>query len=168
MTNFFSAAIAKKAVLTTALAATAITGSLATATPAMADGYRGGHGHGGGLAIAAGILGLIGIAAIASSADHPREQAYAEPVYPGYGPASCYEAYPGYTGYCYPAAYYAHLGWAFHDGGWYDHDGHRYAHPYYNRGGYAGYGARMNGGGDHRGYNGGGQHEDGQHEGGRR
>ena len=161
MTNIFSAANAKKAVLTTAMAATAITGSL-TATPAMARGH---DGHGGGLAIAAGILGLIGIAAIASSADHSNE---GRPVqaYDGYnggypqaygGPAACYEAYPGYTGYFYPGEYYTNLGWGYRGGSWYDHDGHRYARPYYHRGGYAGYGQHMNNGGQH--YNNGGQRD---------
>ena len=163
MTNIFSAATARKAVLTAAMAATAITGSL-TATPAMARGH---DGHGPGLAIAAGILGLIGIAAIASSHDQPREEVYTGPAYnngyaPAYGgPAGCYEAYPGYSGYCYPGEYYTNLGWAYRGGSWYDNGGHRYARPFYNRGGYAGYGARVNGGehynnGQRGGYNGGG------------
>jgi len=161
MTNIFSAANAKKAVLTTAMAATAITGSL-TAPPAMA------RGHGGpGIGIVAGILGLIGIAAIASASDNHPQQAYAEPGYPapgynnGYAPAyagpACFEAYPGYTGYCYPTAYYTNLGWAYRGGSWYDAGGHRYARPYYNRGGYAGYGQHMNNGGQH--YNNGGQRD---------
>ena len=165
----------KKAVLGTALAATAIAGTLAGPTTASAQAWhRGGYGHsdGAGIAVAAGVVGLIAGAAIASSHDHyyPAPVAYAPPVYP-VQPA-CYNAYPGYDGYCYPSSYYVNLGWGYHDGGWW-YGGARYARPYviggwhggyvgggyvrggYVRGGYVGGGYRGFGGGWHGGWHGG-------------
>lgn len=87
-----------KKILTGALAAITLAGSLGAAGAASADGYHGGYGgyggygyhHGGGgagLAIGAGILGLAVGAAIAN--DHPRYYAPA-PVY--YAPAPVYRA----------------------------------------------------------------------------
>jgi hypothetical protein len=114
--------IFKKTVLATALAAT----TLATATPAAAQTYRG-HGDGAGAAVAAGIFGLAIGAIIASSGSHHHER-YAEGGY-------------GY-----------HEGWTWREGYYWDRDGHRYDRDgrpcdrdegYYRRG----YG-------DQRGYNG--------------
>jgi hypothetical protein len=155
----------KKAVLGTALAATAAVGVLAGATPAAArpwGDYRGEHhGGGAGIAIAAGLIGLVAGVAIASDHGHdgdryvgPPPVAYAPtPVaYGGYD--GCYAAYPGYDGDCYPAAYYVNLGWGWHDGGWW-YGGSRYARPFVvggYRGGYRGGYAQ---GGDYRGYRGG-------------
>ena len=158
----------KKAALGTALAATLSAGLLAGAAPADARPYWG-HGYyrggGGGVAVAAGLVGLAAGVAIAS--DHgpygyPAPVGYYPPAYPAYN--GCYNAYPGYPGYCYPASYYTNLGWGWHDGGWW-YGGARYAHPYviggYRGGGYGyhgGYGYRggYNGGGYRGGYHGGG------------
>lgn len=127
----------KKAVLGTALAATAATGVLAGAAPASAHEWGEHHGGGGaGLAIAAGLIGLVAGVAIASDHDHDR---YVAPPPVSYDGAACYNAYPGYDGYCYPASYYVNLGWGWHDGGWW-YRGARYERPYVVggwRGGYA-------------------------------
>jgi hypothetical protein len=143
-----------KAVLGNALAATAALGMIAAATPAQAHewGERG-HGGGAGIAIAAGILGLAAGAAIAS--DHDR---YERPVRYYYAPppvayapvATCYDAYPGYDGYCYPATYYTNLGWGWRDGYWW-YGGARYARPFV----IGGYRGGYYGGGYHDGYRGG-------------
>lgn len=130
----------KKAVLATALAATAVSGVLAGATPASAHEWGDHRGGGGaGLAIAAGLIGLVAGVAIASDHDHDRYVAPPPPVPVTYDTAACYNAYPGYDGYCYPASYYVNLGWGWHDGGWW-YRGARYERPYVVggwRGGYA-------------------------------
>lgn len=104
--------------------------ALATASPAMADGWRGGYyRHGGGdstgAAIAGGIVGLAVGAAIASS-DRPRvvyRERYYEPDYyyapRAYYPAPVYYPAPAY----YPRAYYPR--------GYYARE--YYGHPYYGR-----------------------------------
>lgn len=165
----------KKAVLGTALAATAAVGVLAGATPAAArpwGDYRGEHhGDGAGIAIAAGLIGLVAGVAIASDHDHDRNRYIAPPpvayaptpvAYGGYD--GCYAAYPGYDGDCYPASYYVNLGWGWHDGGWW-YGGSRYARPFVvggyrsaDRGGYwGGYRSEYRGGyaqgGEYRGEN---------------
>jgi len=138
--------IFKNAALGTALAATAAVGMLAAATPAEARpwGYHGYYHGGGGGAVAAGLIGLAAGVAIASS-----HGPYVAPVPVGYyapppvayaAPAPCYDAYPGYDGYCYPVSYYTGLGWGWHDGYWW-YGGARYARPFAvggYRGGYAG------------------------------
>ena len=98
MTSFL-----KKTTLSAALLATAITGM--TATPALADGYRGGRGHGDGTgtAIAAGIFGLALGAIIVSSANNNHRD------HDG----------PYVGGYYRP-------GWAWRDGYYWDRDGRRY------------------------------------------
>ena len=107
--------IFKKTVLATALAAT----TLATATPAAAQSYRGrDHGDGAGAAIAAGIFGLAIGAIIASGGNHHHDR-YAEG-----------------NGY--------RVGWTWRDGYYWDREGHRFdrdGHPcdrdeqgYYRRG----------------------------------
>ena len=84
--------IFKKTVLDTALAAT----TLATATPAQAEGYRGrGHGDGAGPAIIAGIFGLAIGAIIASAGNDHRNR-------------------------------YAQNGWTWRDGYYWDREGRRY------------------------------------------
>ena len=136
----------KKAVLGTALAATVAAGLLAGAAPAEARpwGYDH-HGDGAGIAVAAGLIGLAAGAAIASDRGPYVEQApvgyYAPPPVAYAAPAGCYNAYPGYDGYCYPAAYYVNLGWGWHDGGWW-YGGARYAHPFVVGGYRGGYGYR--------------------------
>lgn len=163
----------RKLALSAAMAATAVAGLVSS--PAMADPWRGGgyyhHGGGGnaGVAVAAGIIGLAAGVAIASH--QPRERVYVEPqpVAYAYPPAGvCYNAYPGYDGYCYPATYYTQIGWGWRDGGWW-YRGVRYERPYVIggwRGGYtpppawrAGYGWHE---GWHEGWHGGeGWHHDG-------
>ncbi len=130
--------VLNKAVLATALAATATAGVLAGATPASAHEWGEHRGGGAGVAIAAGVIGLVAGLAIASDHDHDRYVAQPAPVaYDDNG--TCYAAYPGYEGYCYPASYYVNLGWGWHDGGWW-YRGVRYERPYVVggwRGGYA-------------------------------
>jgi len=145
MTGYF-----KKAILGTALTATLAAGLLAGAAPAEARpwGYERHGGDGAGIAVAAGLIGLIAGAAIAS--DHGP---YAAPAPVAYVPApvayapqvGCYNAYPGYDGYCYPASYYANLGWGWHDGGWW-YGGARYARPFVVGGYRGGYGGGYRGG----------------------
>lgn len=151
MTSIF-----KKAILGTALAATAIA---AVPTAASADEWHHHGGNGAGIAIAAGVIGLIAGAAIAS--DHHDRYYAPEPVAYPVEPA-CYQAYPGYDGYCYPSSYYVNLGWGYHDGGWW-YGGSRYARPYViggYRGGYngGGWGGGYRGGYTGGGYTGGGYH----------
>lgn len=130
--------VLNKAVLATALAATASAGVLAGATPASAHEWGEHRGGGAGVAIAAGVIGLVAGLAIASDHGHDRYVAQPAPVtYDDDG--TCYAAYPGYEGYCYPASYYVNLGWGWHDGGWW-YRGARYERPYVIggwRGGYA-------------------------------
>ena len=153
--------IFKKAVLCTALAATAAVGMLAVATPAQARPWGGyyRHGGGGGVAVAAGLIGLAAGVAIAEDQGPYVQQGYYAPPPVAYGgPGGCYAAYPGYDGYCYPASYYTNLGWGWHDGGWW-YGGARYARPFAvggYRGGYrGGYAAGGYRGGYAGGYRGG-------------
>jgi hypothetical protein len=158
----------KNAVLGSMMAATAAAGVLATATPAQAHEWGGRDHHGGGgIAIAAGLIGLAAGVAIASDHDHYVERApvqyYAPPVAyysppVAYAPqVSCYDAYPGYDGYCYPASYYVNLGWGWRDGGWW-YGGARYARPFVVGGYRGGYRGGYVGGGYHGGYQGEGYH----------
>lgn len=165
-----------KSVLGTALAATAIVGALGVATPASAREWGGYEHHGGGgagIAIAAGLIGLVAGVAIASDHDHrgpppPVEYVPAPVAYAA--PAACYNAYPGYDGYCYPASYYIQSGWGWRDGAWW-YGGARYARPFviggyrgdYRYGGEA-YRGGYRYGGDHDGYRG-GYHDGGDHGG---
>lgn len=125
----------KKVTLGTALAAATLTAL--TATPAAAQGWHGDYrrgGDGAGVAVAAGILGLAVGASLADQGPY-----YGDPEPVGYapygGPASCYEGYPGYEGYCYPVADYYRMGWSWHDGGWWNRGGQRFDHPFMGRGG---------------------------------
>lgn len=143
----------KKVSLGTALVVTVA--SALMATPAAAQGWRGGDRHGGngaGVAIAAGVIGLAVGAALA---DQGPSYGDAEPIgYAPYGgPAGCYQGYPGYDDTCYPVADYYRMGWSWRDGSWWGRDGQRYARPFMGRGGpmnggYPGGGMR---GGDMRG-----------------
>ncbi|WP_068082424.1 hypothetical protein [Novosphingobium rosa] len=149
--------ILKKISLGSALALTALTGL--TATPAAAQPWHGGYGYRGGGAGAAVAAGVVGLAVGAALADQGGDYDYdATPVgYAPYGgPASCYEAYPGYEGYCYPSADYYRMGWSWRDGYWWNHDGQRFAHPFIGRGGpgFAPHGGFA--GGYHGGFGGGG------------
>ena len=137
----------KKVTLATVMAATAVTGLVASAAPAQAQeyhhggGYRGGYrggGDGAGAAIAGGILGLAVGAAIAS--DHDRG-----PYYEPYPPQAYYAPPPVY--YQAPVEYqpYAYVvspEWVWRDGYYWDRGGHRYfrdGRPFiegYARGGY--------------------------------
>ena len=162
-----------KAVLGTALAATAAIGMAAVATPAQAHEWGEHRGGGGGIAIAAGILGLAAGVAIASDHDGGGYDGqdgyyYAQPRVTYQPTVSCYDAYPGYDGYCYPATYYTNLGWGSRDGYWW-YGGARYARPFViggYRGGYGGgYRGYYGGGGYHGGY-GGGEYRGGYEQGG--
>jgi len=147
-------AFVKKAILATALGASAITGTLATATPAMANTYggRGGHGGGeGGAVVAGGLIGLA-LGAMIASSNRPY---YPEPAYmPAVQPAY-------YQAPMLPAAY-INPAWVWRDGFFWDGYGHRYyrdGRPFgyggYYAGGYrGGYGGGYAGG--YRGYAGGG------------
>jgi len=108
--------LVKKTVLGSALAATA----MLSATPAMADSYRGGrHDDGAGTAIAigAGILGIAAIAAIASSHNKDRDyDGYNRGYNGGYNGGGTY--YRGYVGNGY---YENQRRWHRHE----DHDGYR-------------------------------------------
>ena len=149
-----------KAVLGTALAATAALGMAAVVTPVQAHEW-GEHrgGSSGGIAIAAGILGLAAGVAIAS--DHDRYDGgggyyYDQPRVIYQPTVTCYDAYPGYDGYCYPATYYNNLGWDSRDGYWW-YGGARYARPFVIGGYRGGYGDGYSGYyGGYRGYFGGG------------
>ncbi|WP_353230945.1 hypothetical protein [Novosphingobium sp.] len=143
--------IFKKAMLGTALAATAAIGVVASATPAAAHewGERRHGGDGAAIAVGAGLLGLVIGAAIAS--DHHDRRAYVNED-------ACYDAYPGYDGYCYPASYYTSNGWGWREGAWW-YGGTRYARPFVvggYRGGYTQYrgyqGGGYYGGDNRRGY----------------
>jgi hypothetical protein len=169
MTGYF-----KKAILGTALTATLAAGLLAGAAPAEAHpwGYERHGGDGAGIAVAAGLIGLIAGAAIASDHgpyDGPAPVAYAPPPV-AYAPqVSCYDAYPGYDGYCYPASYYTNLGWGWRDGGWW-YGGARYARPFVVGGYRGGYGGGYRGGyaahAYRGGYQGGGYQQGGGYRGG--
>ena len=123
----------KKTTLATAMAATA----LASATPALArDGYRHHDDTGTAIAVGAGLLGLVAIAAIASSKDHDRCDG------DGNDPRWCYDrgayrngSYNG--GVTYRDGYYRD-GYVRDGRYYYRHDyGH---HDYdYDRGGYRGW-----------------------------
>ena len=158
----------KKAALGTAMAATLAAGMLAGAAPADAHPYygRGYYGHGGGgLAVAAGVIGLAAGVAIASDHGYAYPAPvgyYAPPV--AYGYNGCYNAYPGYEGYCYPVGYYTNLGWGYHDGGWW-YGGARYARPFVV-GGYRGGAGYYHGGYGYRGGYGGGAYHGGGYGGG--
>jgi hypothetical protein len=148
--------ILKKISLGSALAATAAMSLIAT--PASAQSWHGGGYHrDAGVAIAAGIVGLAVGAALA---DHGRDNYVPAPEPVGYapygGPASCYEAYPGYEGYCYPAENYYRMGWSWHGGSWWSRDGHAFARPFMGHGGpgfapHGGFGDRGGFGGGYRG-----------------
>ena len=146
--------VLNKTILATAMAATAAAGVLGGATPASAHEWGEHRGGGAGVAIAAGVIGLVAGLAIAS--DHGHDGYVVPPAPVAYGDnGTCYAAYPGYDGYCYPASYYVNLGWGWHDGGWW-YRGVRYERPYVVggwRGGYAepreirgGYGGGYGGG----------------------
>jgi hypothetical protein len=127
--------ILKKISLGSALALTAFTGL--AATPASAQSWHGGYSYRGGNAGAAVAAGAVGLAVGAALADQGGD--YDAPTPVGYapygGPASCYEAYPGYEGYCYPVDDYYRMGWSWRGGYWWNRDGQRFAHPFIGRGG---------------------------------
>ena len=102
-------------------------------------------------AAASAVLASVAVAADLPSTKGP--PVYAPPPPVAYAPAPvCYNAYPGYDGYCYPATYYTNIGWGFHDGWWW-YGGAHYARPFVVGGWHGGYGYR--GGWDHDGYRGG-------------
>lgn len=105
--------IVRNSIFAAALAASA----LASATPAMADGYRrhGGDGDDAAIAIGAGIVGLA-IGAIIASSDNDRDRYYSD----GYG--YDYGRAPGYA-----------MSWQYRDGWYWDRDGRRHSRGEYNR-----------------------------------
>jgi hypothetical protein len=108
--------IVRKSIFAAALAASA----LASATPALADGYRrhNGDGDDAAIAIGAGVIGLALGAIIASSDDNDRrrDRYYSD----GYG--YDYGNNPGYS-----------MNWQYRDGWYWDRDGGRHSRHEYDR-----------------------------------
>lgn len=114
----------RKSILGLALGAA----TLSSASPALADGWRG-HRHGGGddaaIAIGAGVVGLALGAAIASSRDddrYERDDYYYDRGYPQYREYYYYREGPRYPGRYYRHDRGWHNGWREHE--WREHRGY--------------------------------------------